>query len=78
MDVDEGSGRNSNDLYGFAGYMSVWVFIGGICAYTISTEVNSALSGHSNIDKTKVLKTDGCLLQFEIIAECSESIRQYF
>ena len=29
------------------------------------------LSGHSKIDKTKVLKTDGTLMQVESIAECS-------
>ena len=71
MDVDEDSDRNSNDLYSFAGYTSVWVFIRGICVYTISTKVNSALSGHSNIDKSKVLKTVCCLMQVKSIAECS-------
>ena len=29
------------------------------------------LSGHSNIDKTKVLKTNGSLMQVESIEECS-------
>ena len=33
--------------------------------------VKSFLSGHSKIDKTKVLKTGGSLLQVESIAECS-------
>ena len=31
----------------------------------------NVLSGHSKIDKTKVLKTDGSLMQVECIAECS-------
>ena len=29
------------------------------------------MSGHSKIDKTKVVKTDGSLIQVESIAECS-------
>ena len=29
------------------------------------------LSGHSRIDKTKALKTDGSLMKVESIAECS-------
>ena len=33
--------------------------------------VKPVLSGHSKIDKTKVLKTDGSLMQVESIAECS-------
>ena len=33
--------------------------------------VNPILCGHSKIDKTKVLKTDGSLVQVEKIAECS-------
>ena len=33
--------------------------------------VNLALSGHSKIDKTKVLKTDYSLMQVKSIAECS-------
>ena len=35
-----------------------------------SATVKPVLSGHSNIDKTKVLKTDGTLMQVESIAEC--------
>ena len=31
----------------------------------------AALSGHSKIDKTKGLKTNGRLMKFESIAECS-------
>ena len=30
-----------------------------------------ALSGHSKIDKTKILKTNGSLMKIESIAECS-------
>ena len=33
--------------------------------------VKSVLSGHSKIDKTKVLKTNGSLMKVESIAECS-------
>ena len=36
-------------------------------AYT----VESVLSGHSKIDKTKVLKTNGNLMKVKSIAECS-------
>ena len=32
--------------------------------------VKSVLSGHTKIDKTKVLKTDDSLMQVESIAEC--------
>ena len=34
-------------------------------------KVGTVLSDHSKIDKTKVLKTDGSLMQVESIAECS-------
>ena len=43
--------------------------------------VKPVLSGHSKIDKIKVLKTGGSLMQVESIAECSKgegSILQYF
>ena len=41
--------------------------------------VKPVLSDHSKMDKTKVLKTDGSLMQVESIAECSPwSILQYF
>ena len=33
--------------------------------------VKSVLSGHSKIDETKVLKTNGSLMKVESIAECS-------
>ena len=33
--------------------------------------VKPALSGQSNIDKTKLLKTNGSLMKVESIAECS-------
>ena len=33
--------------------------------------VKPILSGHSKIDKSKDLKTDGSLMQVESIAECS-------
>ena len=40
-------------------------------AVRASHTLKSVLSGHSKIDKTKVLKTDGTLTQVESIAECS-------
>ena len=41
--------------------------------------VKPVLSGHSKIDKTKVLMTNGSLMKVESIAECSPwSILQYF
>ena len=33
--------------------------------------VQHVLNGHSKIDKTKVLKTNGSLMKVESIAECS-------
>ena len=33
--------------------------------------VKPVLSGHSLINETKVLKTNGCLMKVESIAECS-------
>ena len=33
--------------------------------------VKPVFSGHSKIDKTKALKTDGSLMQIKSIAECS-------
>ena len=38
--------------------------------------IKPVLSGHSKIDKTKILLTNGILMQVERIAECS--ILQYF
>ena len=41
--------------------------------------VKLVLSGHSKIDKTKTLMTNGSLMKVESIAECSPwSILQYF
>ena len=39
--------------------------------YHIYSTVKPVLSGHSKIDKTKVLKTKGGLMKVESIAECS-------
>ena len=45
----------------------------------IQYTVNPVLSGHSKIDKTKILMTNGSLMKVESIAECSPwSILQYF
>ena len=47
--------------------------------YSLSYTVKPAVSGHSKIDKTKILMTNGSLIQVESIAECSpQSILQYF
>ena len=44
-----------------------------------SSTVKSVLSGHSIIDKTKILPTNGSSMKVKSIAECSnESILQYF
>ena len=41
--------------------------------------VKPVLSGHSKIDKTKVVMAIGCLMKVKSIAECSLwSILQYF
>ena len=37
----------------------------------LSNTVKPVLSGHSKLDKTKVLKTNGSLMKVESIAECS-------
>ena len=42
-----------------------------MCYSTFWNTVKPVLSGHSKIDKTKVLKTNGSLMKVEIIAECS-------
>ena len=36
-----------------------------------SCTVDPVLNGHSKIDKTKVLKTNGSLMKVQSIAECS-------
>ena len=48
--------------------MSLFNFV--ICIYLLNT-VKSVLSGHSKLDKTKVLKTKGSLIKVKSIAECS-------
>ena len=35
--------------------------------------VTPVLSGHSKIDKSKILMTNGCLMKVESITECSPS-----
>ena len=45
----------------------------------ISSTVKAVLSGHSKIDKTNILTTNGSQMKAERIAECSPwSILQYF
>ena len=45
----------------------------------VQNTVKPVLSGHSKIDKTKILMTDVSLMMVESIAECSRwSILQYF
>ena len=46
---------------------------------TISGTVKPVLSGHSKIDKTKIVMTKGSLMKVESIAECSPwNILQHF
>ena len=40
-------------------------------AYIKQSIVEPVLSGHSKIDKTKVLKTNGSLMKVKSITECS-------
>ena len=45
----------------------------------LAITVKPVLSGHSKIDKTKILMTNGSIMKVESIAECSPwSILQYF
>ena len=37
----------------------------------LTITVKPVLSGHSKIDKTKILMTSGCLMKVKSIAECS-------
>ena len=50
--------------------------------YPVGKDIKPVLSGHSKIDKTKVLMTNGSLMKVESIAECPPpptwSILQYF
>ena len=49
--------------------------VGGLAVYT----VKPVISGHSKIEKTKILMTNGSWMKVESIAECSPwSILQYF
>ena len=51
----------------------------GQLSVTDQSTVNRVLSGHSKIDKTKILMTNGSLMKVKRIAECSPwSILQYF
>ena len=57
-------------LLAFHKFMSVKSF---------KTTIKSVLSGHSKIDKTKILMINGSLMKVESIAECSPwSILQHF
>ena len=70
---------NSPNFYQiYKDYSAVLSEISDIVYLEIST-VNPVLSGHSKIDKTKVLMANGSLMKVESIAECSPwSILQYF
>ena len=49
------------------------------CLWVWKYTVKPVLSGHSKIDKTKTLQTNGGLMKVKSIAECSPwSILQYF
>ena len=54
-------------------YIIVFLKIRNIISKNRRSKVTdyAALSSHSKIDKTKVLKTNGSLMQVESIAECS-------
>ena len=65
------------------------LYLQGLSAFCMNVEkpslieechtVKPVLSGHSKIDKTKILMTDGSLMMVESIAECSLwSILQIF
>ena len=46
---------------------------------TFLDKVKPVLNGHSKLDKTKILMTNGSLMKVKSIAECSPwSILQYF
>ena len=56
-------------IISYAGHFSVEIY----------STVKPVLSGHSKIDKTNILMTNGSLMMVESIAECSPwSILQYF
>ena len=47
--------------------------------HLIYTTVKPVLSGHTKIEKTKILMTNGSLMKVKSVAECSPwSILQYF
>ena len=47
------------------------LFIHGLVFFNVSYSKKPVLNGHSKIDKTNVLKTDGSLMQVKSIVECS-------
>ena len=49
----------------------VWWKSGQSLSQMDKTTVRPVVSGHSKIDKTKVLKTNGSLMKVKCIAECS-------
>ena len=50
---------------------SYWLFSSPLPVSLEGITVKPVLSGHSKIDKTKVLKTNGSLMKVKGIAECS-------
>ena len=55
-----------------------WLFLIGNKMGRKGPAVKPVLSGHSKIDKTKILMTSGSLMKVKCIAECSPwSILQY-
>ena len=55
------------------GSSRLWLVPYGLCT------VKPVWSGHSKIEKTKILMTNGSLMKVESVAECSKgSILQYF
>ena len=58
-------------LSGFWRVFAQWL-VNFCCRKNLINSVKHVLSGHSKLDKTKVLKTNGSLIKVESIAECLE------
>ena len=60
-------------------HMYCWKLHVGAHILNLASTVKHVLSGHSKIDQTKILMTNGSLMKVESIAECSSwRILQYF
>ena len=53
-------------------FFTIWIVFNGLTGYMVNfNTVKPVLNGHSKIDKTKILVTNGSLMKVESIAECS-------